>query len=158
MEKATVKKTTKPAARVHRSKPVQETQKELKNYYEAVGRRKTAIARVRFSPKGDGGFSVNEKTLEQYFLDFDLQRIIKEILTKAEISDKFSISARVRGGGIHAQAEAIRHGIARTLVMFDAELRKKLKKSGFLTRDPRMRERKKFGLKRARRAPQWSKR
>ncbi len=101
---------------------------------------------------------INEKPLEQYFLDSNLQRIVKDALSKMECADKFFITAKVKGGGIHAQAEAIRHGIARTLVAFDPDFRKKLKKSGLLTRDPRMRERKKFGLKRARRAPQWSKR
>lgn len=151
MEKTAVKKITRIR------KPVSEKQED-KKYYESIGRRKTAIARVRFSPQGDGSFSVNDKTLDQYFLDFNLQSIIKEILNKIELPGKFSFSARVKGGGIHAQAEAIRHGIARSMILFDAELKKKLKKTGFLTRDPRMRERKKFGLKGARRAPQWSKR
>ncbi|MFH1401876.1 MAG: 30S ribosomal protein S9 [Parcubacteria group bacterium] len=126
-------------------------------YYESIGRRKTAIARVRLF-LGESAFLINGKTLEQYFLDANLQRLVKDVLNKMECADKFSVFAKVKGGGINAQAEAIRHGIARTLLVFDPDFRKKLKKSGFLTRDPRMRERKKFGLKRARRAPQWSKR
>ncbi|MFH1894399.1 MAG: 30S ribosomal protein S9, partial [Patescibacteria group bacterium] len=113
------------------------------------------MARVRlFLGKSD--FLINGKALEQYFLDSNLQKIVKDVLNKMECIDKFSITAKVKGGGIHAQAEAIRHGIARTLVAFDPDFRKKLKRAGFLTRDPRMRERKKFGLKRARRAPQWA--
>lgn len=174
-EKATLKKTKKRSVGVHKEhkekKPVavkKEAKKEspevqkpvlkLGQYYQAVGSRKTAVARVRLFKGSDQKFLVNEKPLEQYFLDFDLQRISKEALEKVSCSDKFSVSVRVTGGGIHAQAEAIRHGISRALILFDSDLKKKLKKSGFLTRDPRMRERKKFGLKRARRAPQWSKR
>jgi len=166
MEKITVKKTIKRAVRAPRAKKPEEAAPVLKSatpannqgkYYESVGRRKTAIARVRLF-LGANSFLINGKTLEQYFLDSNLQRIVKEAMEKMECLDKFSISVKVKGGGIHAQAEAIRHGISRTLVSFDPDFRKKLKKSGFLTRDPRMRERKKFGLKRARRAPQWSKR
>jgi small subunit ribosomal protein S9 len=126
-------------------------------YCEAIGRRKTAIARVRIFLQGDRAFSVNDKTLSQYFPS-DLQLIAQEALTRMNFSDKFSVSARVKGGGLHAQAEAIRHGISRALVLTNQDFKKKLKKAGFLTRDPRMRERKKFGLKRARKAPQWSKR
>ncbi len=160
MGKTTAKKTIKHAVRVPRLKKPQEVSKPaLKpgKYYESVGRRKTAIARVRLF-QGESAFLINGKPLEQYFLDSNLQRIVKDALNKMECTDKFSISAKVKGGGIHAQAEAIRHGISRTLVAFNPDFRKKLKKAGFLTRDPRMRERKKFGLKRARRAPQWSKR
>ena len=157
MEKTTAKKTTKRAPRARRVQKPVAAKPEIKKYYESVGRRKTAIARVRLS-RGESAFLINEKPLEQYFLDFNLQKIIKDVLGKIDGADKFSVSARVKGGGIHAQAEAIRHGIARTLVAFDPDFRRKLKKTGFLTRDPRMRERKKFGLKRARRAPQWSKR
>lgn len=167
MDKITAKKTIKHTVRVLKEKKPKEVSKPASKpamptgrqgkYYESVGRRKTAIARVRLF-LGESAFLINGKPLEQYFLDSDLQRIVKDALNKMECTDKFSISAKVKGGGIHAQAEAIRHGIARTLVAFDPDFRKKLKKTGFLTRDPRMRERKKFGLKRARRAPQWSKR
>ncbi|MFH1036908.1 MAG: 30S ribosomal protein S9 [Patescibacteria group bacterium] len=127
-------------------------------YFEAVGRRKTSIARVRIFPQDEGDFSVNGKTLDQYFGDKDLQTIAQDSLNAMNTSDKFRVSVVLKGGGLHSQAEAIRHGIARALVLFNSEFKKKLKKAGFLTRDPRMRERKKFGLKRARRAPQWQKR
>ena len=135
-------------------------------YYQTEGRRKTAVARVRLftsktSPSEDGIhqiFSVNDKTLKQYFPLSEFQQIAKSSLERMKCLDKFKVSARVKGGGLRAQAEAIRHGTARGLVLFNPEFRKRLKAAGFLTRDPRMRERKKFGLKRARRAPQWSKR
>jgi small subunit ribosomal protein S9 len=151
MEKTTVKKITKPAVKELK-------EKKPEKYNESVGRRKTAIARVRLFAKGEEKFLINGKTLEQYFSDVNLRQIVEEALVKMECADRFSVSVRVKGGGLHAQAEAIRHGISRTLVAIDEDFRKKLKKVGFLTRDPRMRERKKFGLKRARRAPQWSKR
>jgi small subunit ribosomal protein S9 len=171
MPKTTVKKPVKRSSapkehkeRKPRAVKVEEKAEEtitpiLKpgKYCEAVGRRKTAIARVRIFMQGDRAFSVNDKTLSQYF-PADLQLIAQEALSRMGFSDKFSVSARVKGGGLHAQAEAIRHGISRALVLTNQEFKKKLKKAGFLTRDPRMRERKKFGLKRARRAPQWSKR
>ena len=127
-------------------------------YYEAVGRRKTAIARVRISPSAKSDFVVNEKPFEHFIQDGDYQAIAKESLEKGSPGKNFAVSVLVRGGGPHAQAEAIRHGIARALVKMDLELRANLKTLGFLTRDSRMRERKKFGLKRARRARQWRKR
>jgi len=130
---------------------------EKNKYFEAVGKRKTSIARVRLATQGDS-FVVNEKPLEKYFPTVELQEIAKASLSKMKADDKFGISIKVKGGGIHSQAEAIRHGIARALVEFNPEFRKRLRRAGFLTRDPRERERKKFGLKRARRAPQWRKR
>ncbi|HUV81083.1 MAG TPA: 30S ribosomal protein S9 [Patescibacteria group bacterium] len=127
-------------------------------YFESIGRRKTAAARVRlFSQKGHV-FSVNEKPLDKYFPTRELQQSVAAPLDLTGCLEQFKVSARVKGGGMVSQAEAIRHGIARALVLFDPEFRKKLKKAGFLKRDPRMRERKKFGLKRARKAPQWKKR
>jgi len=96
--------------------------------------------------------------LESYFPTFELQQIAKAALEKMKCLDKFRILAKVKGGGLHSQAEAIRHGIARALVLFNPDFRKRLKNAGYLIRDSRMRERKKFGLKRARRAPQWQKR
>ena len=127
-------------------------------YYETVGRRKTAIARIRLSVSSKPDFVVNAKPFEHYIQDSECQAIAKEALEKGSPDKSFEVSARVQGGGPHAQAEAIRQGIARALVKMDPELRANLKVLGFLTRDPRMRERKKFGLKRARRARQWRKR
>lgn len=132
--------------------------KETKKYFEAVGKRKTAVARVRLFEKGEGKFEVNNKDYKEYFPTTELQKIATESLEKMECLSKFDISARVAGSGVHSQAEAVRHGIARALVKFDGEFRKKLRKAGLLTRDPRQRERKKFGLRRARRARQWRKR
>ncbi|MDQ5969126.1 MAG: small subunit ribosomal protein [Patescibacteria group bacterium] len=125
-------------------------------YIESVGRRKTSVARVRITPAAKNSFVVNEKDLETYFGTKELQMIVKQPLS--EIKDKFKITAKILGGGIHSQAEAMRHGIARSLVSNDLELRKELKKAGYLKRDPRSKERRKFGLKKARKAPQWSKR
>lgn len=127
-------------------------------YIEAVGRRKTAVARVRMTPAVKMTFSANDKELEAYFPTDELQRIIKDPFIAAKISDKFKVTAKLNGGGVHSQAEAMRHGIARALVKNDEELRKKVKKAGFLERDQRAKERRKFGLKKARKAPQWSKR
>jgi len=131
--------------------------KKYPKYFEAVGRRKTSVARIRLYLE-EKTFSVNQKPLEIYFPTFELQKIAKEALEKMKSSHKFGVSALVKGGGISSQAEAVRHAIARALVLFKPEFKKELKEAGFLKRDPRMRERKKFGLKRARRAPQWQKR
>ncbi len=127
-------------------------------YWEAVGRRKTAVARVRIFTKGDKGLWINAKPLAEYFPYPNLQHVAAEALETMKSEDRFHTLAKVSGGGQHAQAEAIRHGTARALVLFNPDFRKRLKKAGFLTRDPRMKERKKFGLKGARRAPQWAKR
>jgi len=137
---------------------IAEELKELEKYFEAVGRRKTAIARIRLFTRGERTFLVNGKPLENHFPTFELQGICKAALEKMNCLDKFGVSVIVKGGGLKAQAEAIRHATTRALVLFNPDFRKRLKKVGFLTRDPRMRERKKFGLKRARRAPQWAKR
>ena len=127
-------------------------------YFEAVGRRKTAVARVRLYTKGDMAMIVNDRPYEAYFPTMELQRIVDDPLRKMKSEGRFRVSIKVKGGGVHAQAEALRHGLARALVLLDAEARGKFKKAGLLTRDARMRERKKPGLKRARRAPQWRKR
>lgn len=127
-------------------------------YIEAVGRRKTATARVRITPATKTSFVVNDKDVKEYFVTEELQMIAQEAISKSEVGEKFNVSVHVLGGGIHAQAEAVRHGISRTLVMRDEELKNKLKKLGFLKRDSRQVERKKFGLKKARKAPTWSKR
>jgi len=125
-------------------------------YIEAVGRRKTASARVRITPARQEKVAVNEKSLGDYFPLEVMAQTARAALSDA--GEKFSVSAKVSGGGLKAQSEAIRHGIARALVKYNVELRKAIKQRGFLKRDPRMKERKKFGLKGARRAPQWSKR
>lgn len=137
---------------------IPEKDSKIDKYYEAIGRRKTAVARVRLHTKGDKEFIVNDKPYNKYFLHEQTQESAVASLKKMKSLDRFRIVAKVKGGGEHAQAEAVRHGIARVLVEFNENFRKRLRKAGFLTRDPRMRERKKFGLRRARRAPQWAKR
>ena len=127
-------------------------------YIEAVGRRKTSTARVRITESSKESVVINDKDVPTYFPTLDLQNIIAEAIEKSKVAGKFIITAKVVGGGIHSQAEAVRHGLSRAIVKFDEETRKRLKKLGFLKRDPRMKERRKFGLKKARKAPQWSKR
>jgi small subunit ribosomal protein S9 len=128
-------------------------------YIEAVGRRKTSIARVRGVISVKNSISINNgKTIEDYFKT-ETQRIIAgEALTKFKLPTSFAITAVISGGGVNSQAESLRLGIARMLIKHDPELRKDLKKLGFLERDQRAKERRKFGLKKARKAPQWSKR
>ncbi len=137
---------------------ISEKDSKIDKFYEAIGRRKTAVARVRLHTKGEKEFIVNGKPYNKYFLHAQTQESASASLKKMKSLDRFRIVARVTGGGEHAQAEAVRHGIARVLVEFNENFKKRLRKAGFLTRDPRMRERKKFGLRRARRAPQWAKR
>ena len=128
-----------------------------KPYFYGTGRRKKSIARVRLYP-GTGSITVNGKTVDEYFGLETLKLIIAQPFGVTETAGKFDVVANVAGGGLSGQAGAIRHGIARALVVADAENRPALKKAGFLTRDPRMKERKKYGLKAARRASQFSKR
>lgn len=125
--------------------------------YYGTGRRKKSVARVRLVP-GEGKILVNERTLEDYFGLETLKVIVKQPLVLTETAAKFDVICKVLGGGFTGQAGAIRHGISRALLKADEEFRGVLKKAGFLTRDPRMKERKKYGLKKARRAPQFSKR
>jgi len=127
-------------------------------YFEGVGRRKTAVARVRIFSKLKNEFIVNGKSYSEYFSTYEMSHIVKDPLILMNMEEKFKIIAKVKGSGLHSQAEAVRHGLSRALVKFNPEFRKRLKKAGFLMRDPRMRERKKFGRKRARKSPQWSKR
>lgn len=127
-------------------------------YIEAVGRRKTAIARVRITPGTKSSFTINDKEVSGYFSTNDLQIIAQEAIVKSGVSEKYVVTVKVLGGGIHAQAEAVRHGLSRALVLRDEEIKNTLKKLGFLKRDSRQVERKKFGLKKARKAPTWSKR
>jgi small subunit ribosomal protein S9 len=137
------------------------TQKKSgEKYIEAVGRRKTSTARVRISESTKAHFLVNGKDAKEYFKTEDQRRLILDPMVKGlpTGSGKWSVEVRVSGGGIHSQSEAIRHGLSRALVESDVALRGGLKKLGFLKRDPRAKERRKFGLKKARKAPQWSKR
>lgn len=126
-------------------------------YIEAIGRRKTSVARVRITPASKTSYKVNDRELASYFPTEDLQRIAEEALKTASES-KFAVTVVLKGGGVHSQAEAMRHGISRALTEHDMRLRDVLKKAGLLKRDPRAKERRKFGLKKARKAPQWSKR
>lgn len=153
-------KTKKPQKKA--AKPKKEVEQAMK-YYEAVGRRKRATARVRLftcRPFEDkkAKILVNQKSYTDFFPTLQLQEIVASPLQKMKSVNRFKITVKVKGGGIRGQAEAIRHGLTRTLVKFNPDFSKKLKRAGFLRRDPREKERKKPGLKKARRAPQWRKR
>ncbi|MBQ3141028.1 MAG: 30S ribosomal protein S9 [Clostridia bacterium] len=126
-------------------------------YFYGTGRRKHSVARVRLYP-GTGSITINDRTIDDYFGLETLKLIVRQPMTLTETLGKFDVVCRVGGGGVTGQAGAIRHGIARALLKYDESLRAPLKKAGLLTRDPRMKERKKYGLKAARRAPQFSKR
>lgn len=125
--------------------------------YYGTGRRKTSVARVRLVP-GEGNVVINGRHIDEYFGIKTLDLIVKQPLNLTETADKYDVIAKVQGGGPSGQAGAIRHGISRALLELDAELRPALKKAGFLTRDPREKERRKYGLKKARKASQFSKR
>lgn len=135
-------------------------------YYQSVGRRKESIARIRLYTKkaSDSAgeeqaiVTVNNKSYTEYFTDVHLQHVVESPLRKLKSLNRFKATALVNGGGLAGQAGAIKHGISRALELFDSNFRKKLKKSGFLTRDSRAKERRKYGLKKARKAPQWNKR
>jgi small subunit ribosomal protein S9 len=128
-------------------------------YYEAVGRRKTATARVRITPSSKMSYVINDKALAEYFRTGELQKTLTDTFSKTKIEDTFSVSVKVFGSGISAQAEAVRHGIARALVKLDEEHKSPLKKLGYLKRDPRSKERRKAGMAgKARKGKQWSKR
>ncbi len=159
-KKAKAAKPKKTAGKPSRRKPAPKKQVSPKKekFFEAVGRRKTSVARVRIFPAGGGGISVNGKPYKEYFPVLELQQIVEAAFKAADSRQDLKTTVLIKGGGMHSQAEAARHGIARVLILMDPEYRKKLKQAGYLTRDARMRERKKFGLKRARRAPQWRKR
>ena len=130
---------------------------ETKPYFYGTGRRKNSVARVRVY-NGTGKITINDRDIDDYFGLETLKLIVRQPLAVAGVEGKFDIVVRVAGGGVSGQAGAIRHGLSRALLVYDANLRGELKKAGFLTRDPRMKERKKYGLKAARRAPQFSKR
>ena len=129
-----------------------------KPYFYGTGRRKSSVARVHLFPNGTGRITVNNRDIDDYFGLDTLKLIVRQPLVTTETRDKVDIEATVTGGGVTGQAGAIRHGIARALITVDPNFRPDLKKAGFLTRDPRMKERKKYGLRGARRAPQFSKR
>lgn len=171
--KTTPKKTVtrKPAVRRRTPKPRVEAtaaaeipaaprvRKHVKRtYIFSVGRRKEAVARVRLHPAGQGEIVINGREFEKYFPSLEYQQLIRSPLVIAHLETQRNVSAKVAGGGTQGQADAVRLGIARALVKEDADLRIPLKRAGYLRRDPRVKERKKYGLKRARRAPQWQKR
>jgi small subunit ribosomal protein S9 len=162
-EKAVVKKPIKKNRVEKKPKKEDVSLKEVSNngdgsYFQAVGRRKTSVAVVRIFTKGKKEFMVNNKPYDIYFPTPELQESCTAALKKMKCFDSFRITVNVNGGGINSQMEAVRHGISRALVFFNPDFKKRLRKAGYLTRDPRRRERKKPGLKRARRAPQWRKR
>lgn len=126
-------------------------------YFSAIGKRKTAIARVKIYPRGSGLCSVNGVSMDEYFESVASENA-RSPLVRTETKAQFDVEAHVTGGGKPAQADAVRHGVSRALILFNPELRPELKRAGFLRRDPRIKERKKPGLRRARRAPQFSKR
>ncbi len=130
---------------------------DSKPFFYGTGRRKSSVARVRVY-NGTGQITINDRDIDDYFGLETLKLIVRQPLAETNTEGKFDIVCRVAGGGVTGQAGAIRHGLSRALLQYDAELRPALKKAGFLTRDPRMKERKKYGLKAARRAPQFSKR
>lgn len=135
-------------------------------YFQAIGRRKESIASVRLYTKKSTDtiaedkalISVNNKDYSDYFKDVNLQNVVESPLRKLKSLNRFKATVLVRGGGVRGQADAVKHGLARALTAFDLNFRKKLKKGGFLTRDSRIKERRKYGLKKARKSPQWNKR
>lgn len=163
----TPKTKTQPEVIVTKAAENSDEGKDHEKYYEAVGRRKSAIARVRiFTKKATDEASgedhalitVNNQDYTKYFAEKEWQELVEAPLKKLKSTNRFKATVRVSGGGITGQAEAVRHGLARALVLFDVNFAKKLKKSGYLTRDPREKERRKYGHKKARKSPQWAKR
>jgi small subunit ribosomal protein S9 len=134
------------------------TTTDTKKYTSAIGRRKTATARVRLTPAEKTAVTVNDKSVKEYFPTAELFKTAMGALHGIELPVEYTVSVKVSGGGLHAQAESVRHGIARALVIIDEASRVDLKKAGFLKRDSRAKERYKFGLKKARKSSQWSKR
>ncbi len=131
---------------------------DKKQYVEKIGRRKTSTCRVRMTPATKSSFTVNGKDVKDYFKTPGVVKVVNDAMTLIKPDEKYEISVMVNGGGIHSQAEAVRHGIARFFAELSEDSKTKLKKEGYLKRDPRSKERRKFGLKKARKAPQWSKR
>lgn len=163
-EKKTIKKNERSVKKENKLEVIKDTNKKesanknKKLYIYAVGRRKSATAQVRIYKKGEGEIIINKKKMQDYFKTANLQNIIYAPFKLVGQGEKLKIWAKVTGGGKVGQAEAIRHGVSKALLEINPNFRKPLRKQGFLTRDSRIKERKKPGLKRARRAPQWSKR
>ena len=136
------------------------TKSKDNRYFEAVGRRKTSVARVRIfnASAVESGIFINEKPADEYFKTHEQRKIALDALATLKVEGKYRISAKLSGGGMHSQSEALRHGISRAFLKVDPGWRTSLKMEGFLKRDPREKERRKFGLKKARKAPQWAKR
>lgn len=155
--KATVKTVTVKSAK-SAEQPSAKSKAPTSTYFYANGKRKTSVASIRLFSNGKGAITINNRTFENYFPLFIDQDKILSPMRATNMQKMFDVSAHVRGGGIHSQAEAVRHGISKALLIYKPEFRSALKHLGFLTRDSRMKERKKYGLKRARRAPQWQKR
>ncbi len=159
VKKVTAEKAVVPSAPAHvRHAAPAAAAKHSYDFLHSVGRRKSAIARVRLFPKGQGQVVVNNLDLQKYFPTADYQQVVLDPLKVTGLEGKVDVRVMVQGGGKSGQAVAVRHGIARAILQLDAELRKNLRTAGFLTRDSRVKERKKYGLKKARRAPQFSKR
>lgn len=135
----------------------EETTKRKDRYFYANGKRKTSVARVRLYEKGKGDITINDKPVNEYFFGALVGKV-KAPLKLVDMLKRFDVIAKVVGGGVSSQSEAVRHGVAKALIEFDPALRTALKRAGYLTRDSRVKERKKFGLHGARRAPQWAKR
>lgn len=131
---------------------------DKKQYTEKIGRRKTSTCRVRVTPAAKASFTVNGKKADEYFKTPAVVKIVHDAIELVGTDEKYEISVVVSGGGIHSQAEAVRHGLARYFAEKNEDSKTKLKKEGYLKRDPRSKERRKFGLKKARKSPQWSKR
>jgi len=160
-ETQTLEKTQKEEEKIEVEKEEKETSQKKLRYYEGIGRRKTATARVRLYTKTEGikdGIEINGRSYKEYFPTLEFQKIVEAPLEKMKLLGKFGVTVKVKGGGIRGQAEAIRLGLARALVKFNPAYKRKLKRAGFLTVDARQVERKKYGKKKARRAPQWQKR
>lgn len=132
--------------------------KSGKEYIETIGRRKTSVARVRVTPAAKSSIVVNDKSIADYFKTSELIRVAGQSLAAKKEGKEYAVTVKVVGGGTHSQAEAVRHGVSRALVSEDETAKAELKKLGFIKRDPRSKERRKFGLKKARKSPQWSKR
>ena len=157
-KKAVTKEPKEKETKVASESAKEEKMTAKGEYIFGLGRRKTSIARVRLYKTGSGNMTVNGKALAVYFPVQELTNMVESVLTVVGLQGAVDIVASAQGGGIHGQAESVRLGLARALIILNPTYRKTLKKMGCLTRDPRAKERKKFGLKKARRAPQWSKR